>query len=154
MDSVTGKVIAPELCLIGATDLASSLSIPVNISSIPVIGQLPCPQQWIANFFLLYFMQQVADPIDYDGDGLFTVLDAFKAAGIGTNAELLSIRQQSITDLYQTVLSSTIGYVAQQPLVKQLAEKARQDFMANAAAVLTNQSPWILNANYARKLEL
>lgn len=149
-----GKVIAPELCLIGATDLASSLSVSVDISGIPIINQLLCPQQWIANFFLLYFMQQVADPIDYDGDGFFTALDAFKAAGIGTNAELLGLRQRGIKDLYQTVWSSTVADLSQQPLAQKLAEKARQDFMSASAAFLTNQSPWILNANDARKLEL
>jgi hypothetical protein len=119
-----------------------------------VIGQLSCSHQWVANFFLLYFMQQVADPVDYDGDGCFTVLDAFKAAGIGANEQLLSLRQQNIAELYHTVLSSTVGYLTQQPIAQQLAEQARQDFMANAANVLTNQSPWILNANHARRLEL
>jgi hypothetical protein len=149
-----GKVVPPEFCLIGATELASSLSVGINISPVPIINQFACPTQWSANLFLFYFMVQVADPIDYDGDGLFTVLDAYKAAGIGTNADLLSIRQQSVKQFYETVVSSTLGELTQTPEFQKLAEKARQDLLASADVLLTNQSPWILNANLARKLEL
>jgi hypothetical protein len=149
-----GKVLAPEICFIGATDLASSLSVYVDVSSIPVFNQFLCPLQWTANFFLLYFMQQVADPIDYDGDGTFTVLDAYKAAGIGTNAQLLKLRQDVLRDFYQTLLTSTVSQLTQHPVAQQLAEKARQDLMGVSEIILTNQSPWILHANLARKLEL
>ncbi|MBD1825027.1 hypothetical protein H6F51_21395 [Cyanobacteria bacterium FACHB-DQ100] len=150
----TGKVLPPEICLLGATDLAASLSASVDLSTITTINQFQCSLKWSANLFLIYFMLHVASPIDLDGDNRFTVLDAYKAAGIGTNTHLLNLRQQTLREFYAVILSSTVSQLTQQVVAQQLAEKARQDLMAASEAVLTNQSPWILHANLARKLEL
>ncbi|MGG6238731.1 hypothetical protein ACQ4N7_08830 [Nodosilinea sp. AN01ver1] len=151
----TGQILPPEVCFLGATDLTYSVSITVDISSQPIAAQINSPLQWNANLFLLFFMLQVADPIDYDGDNRFSVLDAYKASGIGTNAELLQVKRNALLSFQQSVVDSTVSRIIQQTSVtQQLLQKAQQDLITASNAILTNQSPWILHANLARKLEL
>jgi hypothetical protein len=149
-----GKVIIPEICFMGATDLTYSVSVPVDLSKAPIADQLEFPLQWNANLFLMFFMLQVAAPIDFDGDDRFSVLDAYKASGIGTNAELLRIKRVAFMSLQQSIVDSTISQFSQPAVAQQLIERARQDLDSASNTILTNQNPWILHANLARKLEL
>lgn len=150
----SGSILPPEVCLIGAADLTSSLSIAVDLSSVEVVNQFACQLQWNANFFIMHFMSQVANPVDYDGDTRFSVLDAYKAAGIATNQQLLELRRSVLKRFFEELLRATIVKLTQNTLAQRLAEKAREDWLAASDANLTHQTPWILHANLARRLEL
>jgi hypothetical protein len=149
----SGDVILPEVCIIGATDLHVSLSLSISISSIPNLDQFNCTKSWLANSFLFSFMWYVAIPTDTDGDGRFSVLDAYKSAGIITNQLMLQVKQNAFMEIYNTLLTSTVGEITNS-LSQQLAQKAKDDLIQAFEIILTNQNSWILHANLARKLEL
>jgi hypothetical protein len=154
VDQASKKVIPPELCIVGATDLTFSVSVPININSHNILRNFSCTLEWNANLFLFFFMLHVAIPSDIDGDNIATVIDAYKAAGIFTNQRLLNIKQQAFLSFSQTLLSSTISQLVQGAVASTLAEQAKQDLANACDGILINQSPWILNANLARKLNI
>jgi hypothetical protein len=152
IDQVSNKIVPPEICIIGATDLTFSVSVPVNISSDNILQNFLCTLDWNANLFLFFFMFQVAMPKDIDGDGITTVIDAYKAAGIFTNERLLNTKQQAFFSFSQTLLTSTISQLVQGGMASLLAGRAKQDLATACDTILINQNPWILHANLARQL--
>lgn len=128
----TRKTIPPEVCIIGATDLNVSVSLPVDISQDPNLAQFACEKSWSANLFLFFFMLQLAQPIDIDGDGKHTVMDAYKVAGIFTNDVLLKNKVRAYTDIFQIMQRSTITQLRQTSEAQQLAEKAREELAEKA----------------------
>jgi hypothetical protein len=153
-DPVSKKVVAPEICIIGATDLATSISVPVNISSIDILKTFYCAQQWSANLFLLFFMWYIADPVDIDGDSKTTVIDAYKSAGIRTNVQLLNNKKNAFLTFSDAITARTASQLTQDPTISSLAARAKQDLAAACDVILINQNPWVLHANLARSLEL
>ena len=149
----TRKIIPPEVCIIGATDLNFSVSLPFDISQDSNLVQFACEKSWNANLFLFYFMLQLLKQIDIDGDGKHTVIDAYKVAGISTNGELLRGKVRAYIDIFQIIQRSTVSQLKQTSVAQQLAEKAREDIAKVSEVILINQNPWILNANFARQLE-
>jgi hypothetical protein len=136
-DSISNKVVAPEICIIGATDLATSISAPVNISSIDTLKTFSCVHQWSANLFLLFFMWYIAAPVDIDGDGINTVIDAYKSAGIRTNGQLLHNKKNAFLIFSDAIATSAMSQLTQDPAISPLAERAQQD-LAMACDVITH----------------
>jgi hypothetical protein len=154
LDPKTGKIVPPEVCIIGATDLNVSVSLQITIPDHPVLSQFNCNKQWSANLFLFFFMLHVAIPSDVDGDGKHTIIDIYKAAGILTNQQLLNVKQSAFMNIFQEILTSTVTQLIQTPIAQELSQKARSDLIAAFDTILINQNPWILHANLARQLEL
>lgn len=69
----------PDVILIGATNLNLSLSSETKETF--HVGEIP----WLANLFLLYVFKWISAPQDVDGDGLFTVIDSYKYAGVSAS---------------------------------------------------------------------
>lgn len=156
VDPVSKKVISPEICIIGATDLTFSLSVYVDISKIDIINDFDCSHNWQANIFLFHFMYFVALPIDIDGDGHISVLDIYKLTGINTTKHLAIVKQNEIRNIFQNLLNLTEmrSQTEASLLSKQFEEKAHQDLFASSSMILVSQDCWILNANLARQLKL
>jgi hypothetical protein len=154
IDQVSKKVVKPEICIMGATDLATSISATVDISSINILKTFSCTHQWSANLFLLFFMWCVAEPVDIDGDSRNTIIDAYKSAGIRTNGSLASHKKDAFLAFSDAIATSTASKLVQDPALSLLASKAKQDLAIACETILINQNPWILHANLARSLEL
>lgn len=153
-DPNTGQVIKPEICIVGATNLTYSISIPIDISNQNTIKTFTCNHQWDANLFLFFFLRNIAEPVDIDGDERITVIDAYKAAGIYTDQVIRNMKQRAFEHLFTTTLSNTVSQLMQGTVAQTLAEKAKQELISTLNTILTNQNPWILHANLARQLEL
>jgi hypothetical protein len=155
IDPVSRKVVAPEICVVGATDLATSISAFVDVSSNSTLQAFRCAHQWSANLFLLYFMWCVAEPFDIDGDSRNTIIDAYKLAGIRTNGELLGHKKEAFLAFSDAIATSTVSKLTQDPsTISLLVSKAKQDLAMACETILVNQNPWVLNANLARDLEI
>jgi len=156
IDPITKKVISPEICIVGATDLTFSISVSIDISEIDTINNFDCAHKWQANIFLFYFMGFVAFPFDIDGDGYVTVLDIYKMTGITTTKHLASVRQDGIKNIFQNLLglAETRSQKEASLPSKQFEEKAHQDLIDSSKMILVSQNYWILNANLARQLKL
>jgi hypothetical protein len=96
----------------------------------------------------------VCKPTDVDGDGIFTITDAYKWAGMLTNQHLLGVKQQSLSQIFRISLSETIAALTQTSISQQLSQQAKYDFIKLADTVLNSQTPWMLHANLARKMFL
>jgi hypothetical protein len=144
----------PDICIVGATDLHVSISSTIDISSVSCLSNFNCTKFWLANLFLFYFMFYVAFPEDTDGDGLVTVVDTYKIAGIGANRQLITAKSSAFLEMYNILAESNINSSSNIPLAQQLEQKARDDYFSTSAIVLTSQNPWILHANLARQLIL
>jgi hypothetical protein len=144
-DPNTGNIIPPEICIIGATNLTYSVSIPIYIKEIDT--------KWQANIFLLGFMVSIRDQIDIDGDGHTTVLDAYKLAGIHTTQELVVAKKQVLKSIHENFVTDTISQLTGASASQELTDKAKDDLMESLEIILLNQDYWILNANLARKLK-
>ncbi len=144
-----------DICIIGATDLHVSISSLLCIPNSPDFVDLHPKNPWLANLFLFYFMFHVAFPNDTDGDGSISVIDTYKAAGIGANQHLISAKSQAFLEMHNILIQSDLGQnKGQQNLIGWLDQQAKQDYLANCEIVLTAQTPWILHANFARRLRL
>ena len=153
-DKTTNEKLSPEICIIGATNLNVSLSISIKISTFPPpFNSFSCNKEWLANIYLLFFMCYVATPVDVDGDNIINVLDSYKMAGIQTNESLHKLKLSLFLESY-TLLSDTVSQLVKEATAKELAEKAKKDLIYLLDTILTNQNSWILNANFARKLNL
>lgn len=147
-DNQTGQKLHPEICIIGATGLNTSISFTFEGS---IVQHIQFPTRWLANLFLLSFMIQVSQPIDIDGDGLYTAMDAFKFAGIYTNIILQQIKHNAFMEV-SNVLVQRPPQQTQSPIsLDQQSLDKLKDLYSN---VLISQDYWILNANFARELIL
>jgi len=151
-DPVTKAVLNPEICILGAADLTTSVSVPLSYASIFPFNRFSCTLKWTANLYLAHFMEGVATPKDIDGDGRCTVLDMYKSAGIETNQLLSQVRATAMQELVELLQQPMVVASSSTELVK-LFQQAREDAIARIDAILVNQNFWILNANYARTLE-
>lgn len=158
VDASNNKIIPPEICIVGATELDYSISLEIDLKNLnsSMIDSFSCTEVWSANIFLLFFMLCVADPVDTDGDGSNTILDAYKFAGIHTNQVLRSLKTNALREI-QVKLMNMINQIskdqASNDLVFQdLMDKAQQELLLSLEVVLTSQKPWILHANLGRKL--
>ncbi|MEO0374124.1 MAG: hypothetical protein AAF329_05735 [Cyanobacteria bacterium P01_A01_bin.17] len=146
----------PEICLLGATGFTVSISATVDLSRyLPPFSAFSCPQQWLANIFLFFFMIAVCIRPDIDGDGSFTVTDAYKFANIHSDNHLLVAKRAAFQKMISTGVSTEIAsFTAPPSMSQQLSQKAQEDFIMLTSTVLSTQTPWMLHANFARSLLL
>lgn len=142
----------PEVVLIGATNLNTSLSAAVNLAS-PILQADGSPglSSWLANIFLLEFFSWLSAPTDVDGDGALTLLDGYKFAGARSNAGLISIKSGLYVEA--TKLVDLIKALQTANPVNMLAvEAARKKLQITLETLHLHQEPWLLHANRAREV--
>ncbi|MCD6173503.1 MAG: hypothetical protein J7J96_06900 [Sulfurimonas sp.] len=146
----------PIVCFIGASHLNSSISGSANIGE---------NVRWAANIFLFHFFTWFITPKDIDGDGHFTLTDAFKYAGAQASTHLIDLKHKSAIgiqkafkalDDIETMIaeleeSGDNQLLVQQNRIEELAIKKSIEEQLSISH--TNQDPWILNANKAREFK-
>jgi hypothetical protein len=139
-----------EFCIIGGTGLHVSIS---SLSSLPIYsnsGAVLLPG-WVANLFMASFFRWIETPVDIDGDGSLTVLDAFRFAGASSSQELVSVRFHAFIEA-QKKLPEYLEIIRNPN-----SSTLDSDNAASAAYRLTSllsepHEPWILNAHFARRI--
>lgn len=154
-----------DLCVLGATNLNPSLSFTSNTP--PFVkkadGSAAFPD-WTANVFMFRLFEWLVHPHDVDGDGLFTLMDAYKHAGVKSNDDLRDVKRRQhaeIGELESNVLRNVREFRAallsqdQQRMQNSvLALVASDEILSNALEQLhLHQEPWILNARLAKQIE-
>lgn len=147
----------PPVVLVGATNLNSSLSPPISLSH-PLLGTGDSKLEgWHANAFMFYFFKWLQTPIDIDGDGCASLIDAYKYAGSASTSEISSIKtklfiraQELSVELLTYKEKAKLAPVS---LADELKSKATNDELTNLISIINvNQEPWLLHANLARRL--
>jgi hypothetical protein len=156
----TDAYFPPELVLIGATNLNMSISFPTTLSqpiqAVPGPGQL---SKWDANVFLMHLCEWLASPIDVDGDGKISAMDAYKFAGSTSNKSINAIKDTLYVQIDQQMRSLNNLLAADpatfpSPTVRQLRIEAQIKHVSRVMiGYHAHQEPWILNANFAREIE-
>jgi|GEM_PF-519689 len=153
----------PNICLLGASNLNSSLSsaVQINLANDTL-------HSWSANIFLFTFFMWIGNHNleafnlhrDIDGDGKETLMDAYKFAGVVTSQILLNCK----TDIAIAI------HAKQQELVKKQKDLEKADgeekltlqldingliiYIRKATDIShTIQDSWFLNAHKAREIE-
>ena len=145
----------PELAFLGATSLHPSMSLGISLKG-PISSLIPSIslRGWSANIFAYSFFEWLSSPKDVDGDGLATLIDAFKYSGKISNDYLRYVkiqlfqRSQDLSrDLYAAQDGVRLGNLQQ----FQVDAISRQ--LQEALDLLhISQDPWVLNANLARRI--
>lgn len=137
-----------NLSIIGATELHSSLSMPIqNI-------------KWSANLFFVYLFNWFRTPFDIDGDGKYSILDSYKYTEYWVNNYLKKFSENMLheyMELYtqksklQTEIKCTNSKSKKNELFGEIA--AIESKMKNKISLFTeNQESWLLNANHTRTI--
>ena len=148
-----------NIILIGATNLQESVSLPTS-EQFPTQSK---PTSWSANLFLLNVFKWLSSPIDIDGDGLHTIMDSYKYAGVHSN---LISKNNKIQRLYEILnaygelkvaeaaknqKTGDISLDAKNELVYKAIE---QKFINNSNIQNIHQESWILNSRPAQNIKL
>jgi hypothetical protein len=166
----------PPLIVIGGTNLNLSVSLPLNLKH-PVLqtnGKVGLAN-WSANLFAFHFLGWIRSPIDIDGDGALTLLDAYRYAGAVSNGQLrqfkaLVFRQahaqeralseaegqlHSVQAVIQAAGGQALPTQLQEAATLKLKIKALSTSLQNTLEGLhLHQEPFLLNANVARTVHL
>ncbi|MDD9940867.1 MAG: hypothetical protein OXU20_07525 [Myxococcales bacterium] len=165
------------VALLGATNLNTSLSVPVKLST-RVQGDdgSSTLETWSANLFLYHFFLWLQAPVDVDGDGLVTLIDAYKYAGTRSSSATTSVKSQTFVEatllaaelpalrdqfqdvalrLQQGVSAATTPAELLKMQVElqqaKLAFESRVTRLDERLQVLhSHQDAWVLHANFAR----
>lgn len=150
----------PKLVVMGATNLSLSISSTVSVSTgIPGVD----PLTWCSNLFMMHFFDWMRQPIDIDGDGHLTVLDAYKYAGAFAHDRVSKAKSEVFVEIQdlsakltqQRAHKATLEQAGLETLAVELDISSILTLMDNKLSVLhTSQEPWLLNANLSRKVEL
>jgi len=142
---------ATPLVFIGAANLDLSLSIDITLKQ-PIkdkSGADALPG-WRANSFLLHLFFWLHSPTDIDGDGHFSLMDAYKYSGAAAAAQVREAR---------AMLHLGVGQkqAALQQLQAQGAPKLMLDTIATSLKsdvdnLYVNPEPWILHARLAPRI--
>lgn len=111
-----------DIIIVGATNLNQSLSNTTAENFL--IPGLRIP--WVANVFLLYVFKWMSSPQDIDGDGVHTIMDSYKYAGVYSN----EANKQSKTNGFVNVMDLLQDYVKARDALK---EKLQSQAQAEAA---------------------
>lgn len=143
----------PQLVFLGATNLTSSLSSSVSILDDAIYTSLG---QWSANLFMFYFFSWIHNPVDIDGDGHLTILDAYKFAGAYSHESVAKVKGGTFTklqELYVTLLGLKYNQQLQPSLHVDMEIDATQTLIENNLQIIhVSQEPWLLHANLAREM--
>lgn len=169
-----------DVCLIGATRLNLSLSIPTTLPApVKMLDGTDGLSKWAANVFFVGLFEWLLNPRDVDGDGRCTLMDAYKHAAVKANEVLRGQMQQlhlrvgelqaqlrQLESTLQTAIASlqtTIAQAGQPWSIAQLPTAAQKDFLAwgatqqqleqEMANLYVHQEPWVLHARLASAIE-
>lgn len=136
-----------RVCLMGATELSYSVSAGIDIAVLPPPqNAFVNPTAWRANLFLIGFFSWVTNPVDIDGDTRFTVMDAYKSAGIQASQILVQIKAAAMVEMFKNM-----SIITADPTTP--TQTSMRDQLLKALNVMfTDQIPWILHSNFAREL--
>lgn len=138
----------PHIVIIGATRIASSISLPSEYDNI----------SWDANIMLSAFFRWIDNPVDIDGDNKCSFIDAFKYITYITNTQCYQLEKVQYIQMVQLIEQYKELYKRFQEtppaelslddiLTKQALEQALQmEFI--------HQEAWILNVNPARETDV
>lgn len=147
---------APSIVIIGATNLFLSMSNETTENSIT----------WTANAFLLNLFHWIRNPVDIDGDGKLTIMDAYKFAGAFCNQSNIASRRDKIfaiinmRDEIKSKMAERDILVKTDPNSPQVAvlDNIINTMAKNCVEALGNsinhQEAWILNAVPPQSIEL
>lgn len=153
----------PEIVVIGATNLAPSISVPVyedfRLDKIP----------WSANLFLHCLFLWFRDPKDIDGDSKNTIMDSFKWAGMKVNElevqrkisnfsttiqEMVKLGEEIVAIDKEIHTTQNINSDTMKILELVVLKRAKEEEYNRLGLFHLNlQQPWILNARPAQMIE-
>lgn len=143
----------PELVLVAATNLHTSLSIPLQIAApIAETTGTGVLDSWLANVFLLNLFHWFRAPKDIDGDGTATLADAFRYAGAVTNQQVRDAK----TGVYVIAGEVRDKIMKLQRKKKKtsndqlLSQALARDLQKHLEILYSHQEPWLMNATLAR----
>jgi hypothetical protein len=146
----------PSIVIIGATNLFLSMSNETTENGIT----------WAANAFLLNLFHWIRSPVDIDGDGKLTIMDAYKFAGAFCNQSNIASRRDNFfaiinaRDEIKAKIAEKDILVKTDPTSPQVAvlvniintlAKNCFDALGNS---INHQEAWILNAVPPQSIEL
>jgi hypothetical protein len=148
---------SPEVGIIGATKLHNSMSNswPLSMRKIEMTdnngNKIPA---WGANVFLFHLFSWIKAPVDIDGDGQLTLLDAYKYAGSHTHSDLSELKFIAVLDIREKLKWAQAqlqahhnGTVALTDMEYSTAVTvARQESML----LYSHQESWLLHAHLVR----
>ena len=142
----------PPLVVLGATNLNMSLSADITLVH-PVVdlSGAPALSGWAANIFLIHLFRWIAQPVDVDGDGALTLMDAYKFAGTQSNQHLVGLKSGLFVEVDKESAHVQRLEAATNPPTPQLViDAARQTLQRHLETLHLHQEPWVLNAHQAR----
>lgn len=150
----------PQFVVIGSTNLNPSLSDKADLDApIKSVSGQNDLQSWSANIFLLNFLVWLKKPVDVDGDGKKSMLDAYKFAGTHTNQQLRVSKSQLHygvevlkSEQMERLMYTPDPRTAPQDYVRHLMEvnAAQRAIREQLDMLYLNQEPWILHSQFAR----
>jgi hypothetical protein len=145
--------VAPELALIGATNLNESLSTSIELDQpILQLDGTPGLSGWLANIFLYYFFAWLTRPTDVDGDGALTLMDAYKFAG--TQSNLTLTRLKGVFSIQAAEQLRDVQDMARLlPPTDPRRAAANERLQQTLLCLHLHQEPWLLNAKLVRDIE-
>lgn len=136
-----------KFCIMGASNFYPSISHSAITSN-----------NWSANVFLYYFFNWIATPRDVDGDGQFSIADAFKWASYQTNRFLVNLKISDSKTFYKWCLKESKDL---EKLKKKSTPQDAPDIDVREAKLNENlliyhnqQEAWISNCDAAQRLLL
>lgn len=152
-----GELVSPEIIVVGATDLFSSIS-----SSILADIEQCAHVRWQANLFFYFLFEWIRSPQDVDGDRKCTVMDSYKYTGAKTNdicsflknkrfPTILSLHKK-LDNAMEKINSGNLDAMEKEELENEkISIETRITDMLNIQYI--HQEPWILNAIPAQFIE-
>jgi len=142
----------PDVIFMGATNLHDSVS---SSTTEQFAGG---PLAWVANLFLLHVFKWICVPVDVDGDGKFTIMDAYKYAGASSNGLNKNIKARSFVNSighHSRWVAAQNAHAAAPTPQNQLALSAIQvQYELELGVLYTHQECWILNSIPAQQIEI
>lgn len=134
----------PNICVIGASNFYPSIS--------SVIDDDFC--NWSANVFLYYFFNWLKSPMDVDGDGQATILDAYKYTSYKTNDFLVKSKIKDSKTFQSWCLDEQkkIDNPSEDDKNKGLTFIRVQELNTRLSLYHNHQEAWISNQDAAMRL--
>lgn len=144
-----------KLIIIGATNLYESKSFSIKERF------LNDDYEWAANIFLVMFFKWIKNPVDIDGDGIFSLMDVYKYSGSSANKKNTEFHLRSFLSilnyrdrLFEKIRMLPTGNIddaspEDSAELIAISERIRNDI--NITAI--HQESWILNAIPAQKVK-
>lgn len=147
VDATAGR---PNLVVLGSAMFYPTLSIPVRSTSGGRIKEASKLRPWSANVYQFNFFEWLACPVDVDGDGRCSLVDAYKYAAVRTVEDLSKVWIQMLIDLPKRQSAYDRAIAEGRSL---LETEALRMLVRQAAEVLYYiQEPWLLNARLASRI--